>query len=611
MTKSKLHSKRNLLLNFSLWILVGACILLLLLLTLFAVSNYKREKALIVEALAQKGSTLMRFMDSSVRESVRDSLRFGNEWNRWQDHMQTAMEQAIEQPGVELVLLVDTEGNILTLAGLEPESMAIDQETRDFVATIKDADPRKFTTRIFRTAKGDQKFQIAAHYRPPNMVDPMHSRPGRGKWRGQMMQRFSSHPQFDMIQKEITELLNLKPIYIIQLDIDQFNSPLRRQVLQIIILTMVIILVGIGGVLSFATLKGLKGSQSRLDQMRAFTDILVSSLPLGLIATDSHGAVRICNSAARKLLGIDEEKILGLMPQSCLPLEFSQLFSGKEPDDFRSRQQELQFSTDTKKVKTLQLATVFVKDEIGNFAGEVLLIRDLTNVKHLEKELQRSERLAALGKMAAGVAHELRNPLSSIKGLALILKSSFSIASKEAETADILVKEVERLNRSIGELLDYAKPGGLKRELTSIEDIIGKTVSLVQLDADSFGISIKLEIDKELPLISIDRDKMNQVFLNLFLNAIQAMGHGGELIVRTEKSGQTIIISIRDNGVGIDSENLARVFDPYFTTKSQGTGLGLSMSSKIVEEHGGRLELSSIPGEYTEARVFLSLSESG
>jgi two-component system sensor histidine kinase HydH len=225
--------------------------------------------------------------------------------------------------------------------------------------------------------------------------------------------------------------------------------------------------------------------------------------------------------------------------------------------------------------------------------------------------LQRNERLAALGKMAAGVAHELRNPLSSIKGLAVLLKAKFSIPSNEAETADILVKEVERLNRSIGELLDYAKPAQLKRDAAFIQEIIRKTVSLVQVDAESYNIDIQLETDNDIPQILVDKDKMNQVFLNLFLNAIQAMEHGGDLVVRAEKDRQTIIITIRDNGVGIEPENLSRVFDPYYTTKNDGTGLGLAMTSKIIEEHGGKIELSSVYGEFTEVRVILPLVNGG
>lgn len=605
----KAERKGHLLLNFSPWVLATACTLLLVLLSIFAVSNYQREKQLVVEALAQKGLTLMRFINSSVRESIRDNLRSGQDWQQWEEHIQTAMEQAVEQPGVEFVLLIDATGAVLTGAGKNLPTSKTREENLTFIGALNPNDTGRFVTRIIKDSHGDEKkFQIASWYLPPSMGPGMRASPGRSMRRGLKMHRFNEHPQFAMVQKEMERLLEVKPLYIVQLDFEQFNSPLKRQFLQIVILMVVILLVGIGGALSFATLKGLKGSQLRLGKMRAFNDILVSSLPIGLIATDSSGVIQVYNGSARGLLGFDEQNVLGLMPEKCLPQQLAKMFSGNEMDEQTERQIEIDLNLDPEKGMALQLASMVVLDDNDDFAGEVLLIRDLTTVKRLEKELQRNERLAAIGKMAAGVAHELRNPLSSIKGLALLLKSRFHAPDNEAETADILVKEVERLNRSIGELLDYAKPAQLKRETSSIQDIIEKTILLVRVDAESYGITIRVETENNLPQILVDKDKINQVFLNLFLNAIQAMEQGGELLVRIENDRQAIKIAVRDNGVGIESENMARVFDPYYTTKNDGTGLGLSMSSKIIEEHGGVVELSSVAGEYTEVSILLPLA---
>jgi len=610
MKLQKNDRRTNLLLNFSPWILTAACTLLLVLLSIFGVSNYQREKELVLDALAQKGLTLMRFINSSVRESIRDNLRSGQQWNHWQDHMQAAMEQAVEQPGVEFVLLMDDAGTILTGAGKDLPTSMMDSESSSFISALQANGSVRFVTRTVKNIKGnDQKFQIAAWYLPPNFGGGMHGPDGRGPRMGQMMRRFNQHPQISMAEEELARLIRLRPIYIVQLDFEQFNSPLKRQLLQIIILLVVIILVGLGGILSFVTLKGLKGSQLRLGTMRAFTDILVTSLPIGLIATDSRGLLQVYNDVARDLLGIDEQKVLGRVPEICLPPQLAQMLSGDTMEDKTERQAEVSLDSAAGKGRTLQLASTVVLDEDGKFIGEVLLIRDLTEVKSLEKELQRNERLAALGKMAAGVAHELRNPLSSIKGLAVLLKSNFSVPSKEAETADILVEEVERLNRSIGELLEYAKPAQLNRELVSIQDIIEKTVSLVQVDAESYGIVISLEPGDNLAQVQVDIDKMNQVFLNLFLNAIQAMENGGRLLVRTEQSESSVVITVSDSGVGIEPENLNKIFDPYYTTKNDGTGLGLAMSSKIVEEHDGWLEVSSVPGENTVVRVVLPVAK--
>ncbi len=598
----------NLLLSFSPWMLAIACTLLLSSLAFFTVSNYQREKELMQEALVQKGLTLMRFINSSARESMRDNLRSAETLIPWEDQLRVAMEQAVEQPGVESVHLIDQEGAIVSAAGLNANSGTMDPGTLALTRSLKTESPNPFVFRIIKNNQGStssQTFQIAAWHMPPNVSGYGRDFFERSAGKGQMMRRFSNNPQYAAMQEEMRRLLDKQLIYVVQLDFHHFNSLLRRQFLQIIILSIVTLLVAVAGALSYLTLRGLKGSQQSLGQMRAFNDILVSSLPVGLIATDSQGVIRVYNDAAGKILDIDSGRIRGKNPEVSLPPGLAKMFFANNRAEKTQRQKEIHLHLDPKKPMTLQLASMVVLEDDGRFAGEVLLIRDLTAVKMLEKELQRSERLAALGKMAAGVAHELRNPLSSIKGLAVLLKSQLSASGGGVETADVLVKEVERLNRSIGELLEYARPAQLNREFTAIDEIIKKTVSLVKVDAESYQISLVLRLATELPMVHVDRDKLNQVVLNLFLNAIQAMPNGGILTVRTELDGGNIVVSVRDSGEGIAPENLHRVFDPYFTTKSNGTGLGLALSAKIVEEHGGVMKIFSTLGEYTEIRIIL------
>ncbi|MGW8193718.1 MAG: two-component system sensor histidine kinase NtrB [Desulforhopalus sp.] len=605
-TPEPTDAQKNVLFNAAPWILATACTLLLLLLTLFSVSNYQREKELITEGLAQKGLTLMRFVNSSVRVSIRENLRSGQPLVSWDDLMLIAMEQAAEQPGVEFILLTDQNGNILSGAGKNLPSQNIGSEALEFVDRLADKSGEPFVIRMMRSGQGNEKkFQIASWYLPPEFGGRMHPMMEPGPRQRPMMRGFSHHPQFGAVQAEIARLASLRAAYIVQLDFEQFNSPLRRQLLQIIILLTALLLVIAGGALSYSTLKGLKGSQLRLGNIRAFTDILISALPVGLIATDSSGVVQVFNETAGKILHLEPSSALGKSPADSVPTPLHEMFCGNTSTSMADRQQEVLFSPEADSSNTLHLTAMVVLDDNGDFAGEVLLIRDLTEVRALEKELQRTERLVALGKMAAGVAHELRNPLSSIKGLAVILKRQFPATSKEAETADVLVSEVERLNRSIGEMLDYAKPAQLNRQPTPLGEFIRKTLSLIEVDTRSLGITLRLENEADLPEPSIDHDKMQQVLLNLFLNAIEAMEKGGELVVSTTRNHHNVVIAIEDSGVGIAAENLSRVFDPYFTTKSDGTGLGLALSTKIIEEHDGNIEIDSVPGRGTRVKIIL------
>lgn len=481
---------RNFFYSLSPWILAAACVLLLFVLILFTVNNYQREKKLVVEALTEKGVTIIRFINSSSREAMRKNFRESQRLLPWESHVQKAIEQAVEQPGVDYVALVDISGNIIAGAGDKVVGEKIDATTTTFLTSLMNSQNHLLVSgNSIDEKSGERFFQVAAAFKPLGPSGHFSGMGNRFGGNSRMMRRPGHHPMLEHLKMEIDRLGELQPILIVQLDVRHIGTPVRNQVTQMIILLVVFLLVAVGSFLSLLTLRGLKGSRVRL--------------------------------------------------------------------------------------------------------GKV------------EKELQRSERLAALGKMAAGVAHELRNPLSSIKGLALLLRAKFNVNSEGIETADILVQEVERLNRSIGELLDYAKPAKLNKISVNLNSIIEKTLLLIGVDLESIGISLDLKLAEELPAAKVDEDKMKQVFLNLFLNSMQAMESGGVLAVRSQYKGGNIIAVFEDTGTGIPEENLQRVFDPYFTTKNDGTGLGLAMSAKIVEEHEGNITITSRIKEGTRVEVVL------
>jgi len=490
MSRVRYEKCKDFVYSLSPWILVAACVLLLFVLILFTVNNYQREKRLVVEALTQKGMTIIRFINSTSRESMRANLRGSQKMLPWEEHVQIAIEQAVEQSGVDYVALITPDNQLVAGAGNGFPDKKIDAATLLFLKSLRHG-PTAFAISRYVEDEESHKgfFQVAGPFKPLG---------GRGRFPGTRsrsgsnllkMNKAGHHPMFEHMEKEINRIGKLQPVLIVQLNFEKLGSLIRWQVVQLTILLIVFTLVAVGSFLSLQTLRGLKGSRLRL--------------------------------------------------------------------------------------------------------GKV------------EKELQRSERLAALGKMAAGVAHELRNPLSSIKGLALLLKSKFDDGESGVEAADTLVQEVERLNRSIGELLDYAKPAKLNRTCCDVNVIIEKTVLLIGMDLQAMAISLSLHLDSGLPAIEVDEDKLNQVFLNLFLNAIQSMESGGILTVRSYLEGENIVVAVEDTGIGIIHENLQKVFDPYFTTKNDGTGLGLAMSAKIVEEHDGKILITSEPGQGTTVQVLI------
>ena len=594
--------------SVSPWVLAAACGLLAVIIAVFAVNNYRRDKALMTDILLEKGVTLIRFVASSARSSVFTGIRSGQDISYlWPGTVQRVLEHAAGHPGVRFLALVDNEGYILANSVPAARIRQVSELTRDFLGAIDEdtEDVKTFSYRISTENKGSV-FQVAAFFSPvgKRVLNQFFSGgiPGVPEGEGNRMMRLHG---FNPRWKQSIESLNQKKyVILVELDMAQYNSRLQRQKLEIIILSIVLLLVGFGGWLSILTLEGLKGSQSRLRRVEAFRDILISSLPVGLIATDNKGHVILYNEFSQELTGISEKRVIGKSTEVFSDCEV--IYTAFDVPEKRSDvtcQKEAQLVTDTGACHTVQLNRMAIIDRDDKFVGTLLMIQDLSQVKKLEEDLRRSERLAALGKMAAGVAHELRNPLSSIKGLALVLQSRFTGENHDRETANILVQEVERLNRSISELLDYARPQKLQKNDVDINILLHKAVSLLAIDAESAGIEMVTDFPDNLPVIQADEDRLNQVFLNLFLNSIQAMTDGGTLTIKTAKRESSLTITVNDTGCGIAKENFGRVFDPYFTTKPEGTGLGMAMSAKIVEEHGGTISFDSTEGQGTSVVV--------
>jgi two-component system sensor histidine kinase HydH len=601
------------LVNVSPWILAAACSLLAVIIAVFAVNNYHREKQLMMEVLLQKGITIIRFINAGPRTRFRTAGESpaGLEL-QWLEQVQQTLDHATEQPDIHLAMLVNRDGEVLVSSDREKIGGRIAPETGAFFTTLPQQEIGNVVYRIGREARGDSEvFQIAAYYAPLGPRGPAGDGHGpmmrMGRGNGGMREHMLQMQQGFRRWREVAEQVQAaRYVLLVELEIDQYNAAVKRQLLQIVILSVVLLLVGVGGGLSLFTLQEYKGSQISLRRMRAFNDLLVSSLPIGLVATDTEGRIQLCNRTAEDLIEKTEHQLVGKRPGDVLPPPLAVLISQSEAEPERPQRCDLLLERGEGRSRALLLAALAVIDGDRRHVGTMLLMQDVSEVKQLEEELKRNERLAALGEMAAGVAHELRNPLSSIKGLALLLKSKFTANSTDREAADILVREVERLNRSIGELLDYARPDRLEKATVSLNEIVGKALTLLRVDADAAGIEIVTEYCPPPDLVHADQDKLSQVFLNLLLNAIQAMKNGGILQVATVRDpGRQLLCRIQDSGCGIEADLLPKIFDPYVTTKSSGTGLGLAMSVKIIEEHGGRIDISSTPGQGTTVVVAL------
>lgn len=351
----------------------------------------------------------------------------------------------------------------------------------------------------------------------------------------------------------------------------------------------------------------LKKEQESIRELEDLNRIIIDNMKSGLLTTDLQNHIIYFNRAAEIITGfslniIYKKNIFEIFPdlkkqwfkklsgiRNATPLRQSFIFK-KYPDG------EL----------TLGFSLSPLRDANNNHCGYILLFEDLTKIIQMEQHLQRSDKLAAVGKLAAGIAHEIRNPLASVSGSIEVLSKELHVKEENKKLMDIVLKETERLNHLVNEFLDYVKPTDIPKESFDLDETIEETLNAIALDKSiPKNVRVSFLPSQKKCQIRGNKEKMKQVFWNLFRNAHQAMPKGGNIEIRLIQKEDQIQIEFSDSGIGIPKEIINKIFDPFFTTKSKGTGLGLSLVHKIVEAHEGRIFVNSKEGEGTTFTITL------
>jgi two-component system sensor histidine kinase PilS (NtrC family) len=293
------------------------------------------------------------------------------------------------------------------------------------------------------------------------------------------------------------------------------------------------------------------------------------------------------------------EKILGMAISQCKDRPLQDLFLELKDnfhEGFRSRTEIAFQRPDGEEIK-LGLSTSTLKDHRGNKVGQIIIFQDLTHIKEMEESMRRSEKLATIGQLAAGIAHEVRNPLASISGAIQLLKEEKGAEASSQRLMEIVLAESGRLNRLITDFLLYAQPPKLNKKKVDIGALVDNTLEVFSRSPQwTKGITLSKIMEPNIT-IAADPQQIEQVLWNLFINAVDAMEGKGILEVRVHKDGKggMVTLAISDTGKGITAKDINKIFDPFFTTKEGGSGLGLSIVHKIVESHGGDIATESRP----------------
>ncbi len=348
-------------------------------------------------------------------------------------------------------------------------------------------------------------------------------------------------------------------------------------------------------------------------QAKDYLQKLIESSSDAITTADNRGRLIFWSKGAEDIFGYKPTEVLG---RSAVE------FYAKGRDEARRIMGQLSKKGKLKNVEVeylgkngrrihASLSASLLRDERGSVTGSLGIIRDITEFKALSQQLLQSERLATIGKLSMQIAHEIMNPLSSIKMNLRILSKREGLSANDQRRLEIANFEMDHLEKILQDIFDYSKSLQLNFCKQNVNEILDKSLLTVQDRLDEKKVRVIRKYDPGLPLVELDLVRLMQVCTNLYLNAVQALHEGGKLRISSTQEkmngGRWVKIVISDNGPGIPESHQAAIFDPFYTTKSNGTGLGLTIVKKIVEQHEGRIELKSKAGHYTSFKILLPM----
>jgi signal transduction histidine kinase len=375
---------------------------------------------------------------------------------------------------------------------------------------------------------------------------------------------------------------------------------------EIIKIAVVLFLLTAVGVSIFATYQSYHVTRRTLETVKSLARNILGSIPTGVITIDSTGRVKSANSAAEKTLLFDGD-ILGKRLMDVIPAKtgLGRLLDEAMTGGTCFHDKNVTYQANGQAV-VLWVSLSELKDEKARREGMVLLLKDVSEVTRLGQQLRRSEKLSAINTLSAAVAHEIRNPLSAMDlNLGLleeeVLSNTMGSSPAIREYMDVLNVEVKRLKEILDNFARFSKPTHLVYGEIRLESILQHLVSLIRGEAQEQGIVVQMDLSPSLPLLQADENQIMQVFLNIMINAIQAMPQGGKLQIRVEETTtegrKWVDVKFSDTGIGIRSDKIEKIFEPFYSTRQGGTGLGLAVAHRIIEDHGGMIHVESVEGK--------------
>ncbi|MDA3916571.1 MAG: ATP-binding protein [Deltaproteobacteria bacterium] len=568
-------------------ILIGTIIVIFPIFVFMTIDRINKQKAQSIKLLLEKSTALIRAFEAGTYTGM---MNMG--WSS--SAMENLLSETAALPDIAYLFLVNQDG--ITLAHNQKEKIGMAYGRKLDFKTLMNA--KQSVWRIITDNKGSKVFEVHKKFSPTN-------RTGMSGSRGMM----TMHQRMHANTFKKTDTYENTVIFV-GLDMESIVQADKSDTQHTIMMAVILALIGFTGFVLVFIVQRYAQTRSSLSKIQIFSDNLVENMPVGLIAIDMNNQILSVNPAASSILSSKPDDRAGNIA-ALIPGEIEKMLASIwNTKDLVEKEIHIKDMIDMTIILDVIASPLY--DKQGDPLGALLILRDKTELNRLKTEMEHNKRLAAIGRLAAGVAHEIRNPLSSLKGYATFFKETFDAGSENYGIADVMTKEVDRLNRVVSELVELAKPVAVSGKPIDLEALVLECTQLISYEPGAENITIKTKVETNLPKIHADADRLKQVVLNLCLNALQAMDGSGNLDIQLKKSktAENIIIIVSDTGCGMETNKSDNIFEPYFTTKISGTGLGLAIVHNIIKAHKGRIDVKSEPGKGTVFSIILPMETS-
>jgi two-component system sensor histidine kinase HydH len=550
------------------FLLLSIILLLSLILASLSRQALEREKQLLLELKEREASTMVRSIASASRISAMMGER-GQQLNRF-------VTDTAQTEDVIFIAVYDGLGQLLVASpGFEIEDQRL--SVPEMRQRLEDLD---YTSGLEQFEDLGTVFLFIGKYHPMDSA-----------WVHLRMLEIPSIPGvMDESEPPAGDTANF---VLIAMGTGDLDGAVAKGMRQALLNGFLILLLGTIGFYFLILVQGYYSTRRALADFRQYTLDVIEGMAEGFINVDPAGILRTINPEAEALLGVRARDYLGKHWREL----FSQDEWGQITELLESNTAfyDIEVSPGISDRSYLRASMIPVR-ALEGADGMVLFLRDMGEVKGLQAEVRRTERLAALGRLVAGMAHEIRNPLNSISGYSQHLKGKFGSDTSEGKALDVIVKEVDRLNRVITELLDFSRPQDPELEPLDLSETVRSTLALIAREAASQGVTIVEDLPDKRVMVMGHADTLKQLLLNLSLNALQAMPDGGVLNLQAGIHGKLPFLKVSDTGPGIPLEKQESIFEPFYTTRESGTGLGLAIVHRIVLDHEAEIRVESSPG---------------